>query len=61
MDDGFNFQAAPAPSPAGQGQRNAQGMYKVRLDRTTYGTLNGGGPEIRISNFNGNIYLRKAK
>jgi len=61
MDDGFNFQAAPAPSKSGQGQRNAQGMYKVQLDRTTYGTLNGGGPEIRISNFNGNIYLRKAK
>jgi DUF4097 and DUF4098 domain-containing protein YvlB len=36
-----------------------RGKYKVRLDRTTYGTINGGGPEIQFTSFNGNIYIRK--
>lgn len=61
LDDGFNFQATRGPGSTNAGTRDAEGMYKVQLDRTTYGTLNGGGPEIRISNFNGNIYLRKGK
>jgi len=26
-----------------------------------FGTINGGGPELALTNFNGNIYLRKAK
>jgi hypothetical protein len=25
-----------------------------------YGTINGGGPEIHFTNFNGSIYIRKA-
>lgn len=62
MDDGFNFQPTRSPSdnssPAST--RESNGMYKVRVDRTVYGTLNGGGPELRFENFNGNIYIRKA-
>lgn len=62
MDDGFNFQATHGGGAGNaQGQREADGMYKVKIDRTIYGTLNGGGPEIRFENFNGNIYLRKGK
>jgi hypothetical protein len=30
------------------------------VDKTIYGTINGGGPEIQFSNFNGPIYIRKA-
>ena len=26
-----------------------------------HGTLNGGGTEVRIVNYNGNVYIRKAK
>lgn len=61
MDDGFNFQTTRTPAGTNQGQRNDQGMYVVKIDRTIYGTLNGGGPELRVENFNGNIYIRKAK
>lgn len=66
MDDGFNFHPTSAPSSGNgsgdsSGQRDGNGMYKVKIDRTIYGTLNGGGPVIRFENFNGNIYLRKAK
>lgn len=60
MDDGFNFQATrSANTGADTSSRESNGMYKVRVDRTVYGTLNGGGSEIRFENFNGNIYIRK--
>jgi hypothetical protein len=34
---------------------------RVYLDNWTYGKINGGGPEVLFKNFNGNIYIRKAK
>ena len=37
------------------------GKYRVRIDKTMYGLINGGGPEILFQTFNGNIYIRKAK
>ena len=33
--------------------------YRVQVDNSMYGTLNGGGPELRFETFNGNIYIRK--
>lgn len=38
-----------------------KGKYKVVIDKGMRGTINGGGQEIQITNFNGDIYLRKAK
>lgn len=35
------------------------GTYKVYLDDWVRGNINGGGPEIMIKNYNGDIYLRK--
>ncbi|HEY7855560.1 MAG TPA: DUF4097 family beta strand repeat-containing protein [Terriglobales bacterium] len=61
VDDGFNFQVTRGNvGGTDQGQRDSNGMFKVKVDRNVYGTLNGGGPDLRIENFNGNIYLRKA-
>lgn len=37
------------------------GKYRVKGDKTLHGTLNGGGPEIQIKDFNGSVYLRKGK
>lgn len=37
------------------------GKYRVRIDKTMYGLINGGGPEFLFQTFNGNIYIRKAK
>ncbi|HXR97110.1 MAG TPA: DUF4097 family beta strand repeat-containing protein [Terriglobales bacterium] len=61
VDDGFNFQVTRGNvGGTDQGQRDSNGMYRVKIDRNISGTLNGGGPDLRIENFNGNIYLRKA-
>lgn len=37
------------------------GRYQVRFDRVLRGTINGGGPEIQFTSFNGQIYIRKRK
>jgi hypothetical protein len=35
--------------------------YRLEMDRSIYGTVNGGGPDFELRTFNGEIYLRKAK
>lgn len=35
--------------------------YRLDMDRAIYGTINGGGPDLELRTFNGNIYLRTAK
>jgi hypothetical protein len=57
----FDIVTRPGPGPTVQDNRGSGGKYRVRVDRTVYGTINGGGPEIQFSNFNGPIYIRKAK
>jgi len=42
-------------------EENDHGRHRIKQDHTTYGTINGGGPEMSFTSFNGNIYIRKAK
>ena len=35
------------------------GVYKVTIDEWKYGDVNGGGAEISMKNYNGDIYVRK--
>ena len=51
---------ATGPQPTVEDNRAKGGKYKVNLDKTVKGTINGGGQEIQFKNFNGNIYIRKA-
>jgi len=46
--------------PTAEELRSKNGMYRIRMDRTTKGSINGGGPEMQFKTFNGNIYLRKS-
>lgn len=48
-------------TPVVEENKSGKGRYRVRIDRTMVGTINGGGPELALTTFNGNIYLRKAK
>jgi len=41
--------------------REGDGKYRVRIERTFYGTINGGGPEYSFKNFNGDILIRRAR
>jgi hypothetical protein len=38
-----------------------QGRYRIEVDKTINGSINGGGAEIELRTRNGNIYLRKGK
>jgi len=42
-------------------KRSHGGRYRVKIDKTVFGTINGGGQEITLKTFNGDILLRKAK
>ncbi|MCU0237326.1 MAG: DUF4097 domain-containing protein [Acidobacteria bacterium] len=42
-------------------KRDRGGRYQVKIDKTVFGTINGGGQEITLKTFNGDILLRKAK
>jgi len=51
---------ANSPHQTVEDNRSQSGKYRVRVDKTVLGTINGGGPEIQFKNFNGNIYIRKS-
>jgi DUF4097 and DUF4098 domain-containing protein YvlB len=46
--------------PVVEDSRGHGGKYRVKIDKTVRGTINGGGPEIQFRNFQGKIYIRKA-
>jgi len=48
-------------TPVVEENKSGKGPHRVRFDRTMFGAINGGGPELALTTFNGNIYLRKAK
>jgi hypothetical protein len=48
------------PQPVSEDARGKGGKYKIKIERTTKGTINGGGPEMQFKTFNGNIYIRKS-
>lgn len=51
---------AAAPKQVVEGSEEHGGKYRVKIDRTVHGAINGGGPEIQFTNFQGSIYIRKA-
>jgi DUF4097 and DUF4098 domain-containing protein YvlB len=57
----FDVQMQPtAAQPIVEDSRGNGGKYRVKIDKTVKGTINGGGPEMQFTNFNGQIYIRKA-
>ena len=47
--------------PTVEDSRSGKGKYRIQFDRGVFGTINGGGPDMSFTTFNGNVYLRKAK
>ena len=58
-DFDVQLQAGPVQQQV-EDERKHGGKYRVRIDKTVHGTINGGGPEIQFTNFQGGIYIRKA-
>lgn len=56
-----DFDVAVRKSPPVRTRDTQNGLTRLSTDDWTYGTLNGGGPEIMLKTMNGDIFLRKAK
>lgn len=58
----FDIQLTAAKeAPVVKDTRQSNGRYRIEVDRSLYGTINGGGPEFELRSFNGNVYLRRGK
>lgn len=56
----FDVQLQPGSNqPIVEDSRGKGGKYKVKMDKMVHYSVGGGGPEIRFTNFNGDIYIRK--
>jgi hypothetical protein len=55
----FDVQIRPTPTPASQSVRGPDGRVRIDVNSSIQGAVNGGGPEIELRTFNGNIYVRK--
>ena len=41
--------------------RSQGGTYRLQVDRNLYGAINGGGPDLTLTTFNGSIYIRRGQ
>jgi len=56
----FEVQMRPAPADTNTNTGGRRGgRYRVEVNRSIYGAVNGGGPEIELRTFNGSVFLRK--
>jgi hypothetical protein len=56
----FDVKLEPDSSkPTIEDSRKEGGKYRIRLDHSIYGTINGGGPEYRFETMNGSILIHK--
>ena len=57
----FDMKMENANTKMEENQKSNRGKYQVKVEKTMTGTINGGGQEIQIKNFNGDIYIRTRK
>jgi DUF4097 and DUF4098 domain-containing protein YvlB len=57
----FDVKLKSQPKPVVEESDAKKGKYKVRTEGAVVGAVNGGGPEIKFTTLNGDIYIRKPK
>jgi hypothetical protein len=57
----FDVQLTPSQQKKEEDERKDGGGYRVAFEKVTLGLINGGGVEIQLTAYEGNIYIRKAK
>jgi DUF4097 and DUF4098 domain-containing protein YvlB len=55
----FDVKITPSTKTTVEDNRKTGGRYRVKVDKTIEGTINGGGPEIQFRTFNGRIVIGK--
>lgn len=56
----FDLSLRPA-APSVQDAARDGGRYRLSVNKSIYGSINGGGPDIELRTFNSNVYARKGK
>jgi hypothetical protein len=57
----FDVRLTPSQQKREEDERKEGGGYRVSFEKATLGLINGGGVEIQLTTYDGNIYIRKAK
>jgi hypothetical protein len=57
----FDVQLTPSQQKKEEDERKEGGGYRVSFEKVTLSLINGGGVEIQLTTYEGNIYVRKAK
>ncbi|HUN65165.1 MAG TPA: DUF4097 family beta strand repeat-containing protein [Bacteroidota bacterium] len=57
----FDIKMTSPSSRVVENQTGNPGKFKVAMEKMMSGSINGGGSEIVLKNFNGSIYIRKGK
>ncbi len=57
----FDVQLTPSQEKKEEDERREGGSYRVTYEKVTLGLINGGGTEIQLTTYEGNIYIRRAK
>ena len=57
----FDTQLTPSQQKKEEDERKEGGRYRVAFERTSLALINGGGVEIKLNAYDGDIYIRKAK
>lgn len=57
----FDINLEPTTRRLEEDGRREGGKYRIRVEKAMIGTINGGGPEVQFSTFNGDVYIRKGK
>jgi hypothetical protein len=55
----FDVQMRPSAPATINDNRRGGGRFQIEVNKSIFGTINGGGPEIEMRTFNGNVFLRK--
>jgi hypothetical protein len=57
----FDVVLTRAPQKVEDSEKTERGRYRISFESAIYGNINGGGPEITLNTFSGDIYVRKKK
>ncbi len=57
----FDIALSRAPQKVEDSGKPERGKYRISFESAIYGNINGGGPEITLNTYSGDIYIRKKK
>lgn len=58
----FEVQIKPSTAaPVVEDTRRSGGRFRINVDKSVLGAINGGGPDFELRTMNGNVYIRKLK